>query len=117
MFATPTATGRVPPCPAGWSACTPLVLRILESGLPVFGFGERKTPQPFVDAFSTAVEQTSNDDGWAHMSGVAHYISNNSSFSPINHGYKKLGDLIRATELFEVDMRGTAMYIRDARRQ
>lgn len=137
---------------------TPLVLRILESGLPVFGFGERKTPQPFVDACSTfiytenlvpdredkpdspkrsakrsrnelrqdaalvkllrtAVEQTSDDDGWAHMSGVAHYISNNSSFSPINHGYKKLGDLIRATELFEVDMRGTAMYIRDARRQ
>ncbi|WP_197911645.1 PIN domain-containing protein [Kineobactrum salinum] len=27
------------------------------------------------------------------------------------------GDLIRATELFEVDMRGTAMFIRDARRQ
>lgn len=137
---------------------TPLVLRILESGLQVFGFGEKKTPQPFVDACSTfiytenlvsdredkpdspkqaakrsrnelrqdaalvkllrtAVEQASDDDGWAHMSGVAHYISNNSSFSPINHGYKKLGDLIRATELFEVDMRGTAMFIRDARRQ
>lgn len=137
---------------------TPLVLRILESGLPVFGFGEKKTPQPFVDACSTfiytenlvpgredkpdspkqaakrsrnelrqdaalvkllrtAVEQTSDDDGWAHMSSVAHYISNNSSFSPINHGYKKLGDLIRATELFEVDMRGTAMFIRDARKQ
>ncbi|MEQ9396300.1 NYN domain-containing protein [Haliea sp.] len=137
---------------------TPLVLRILESGLPVFGFGEKKTPQPFVDACSTfiytenlvpgredkpdspkqaakrsrnelrqdaalvkllrtAVEQTSDDDGWAHMSAVAHYISNNSSFSPINHGYKKLGDLIRATELFEVDLRGTAMFIRDARKQ
>ena len=137
---------------------TPLVLRILESGLQVFGFGEKKTPQPFVDACSTfiytenlvpgredkpdspkqaakrsrnelrqdtalvkllrtAVEQTSDDDGWAHMSSVAHYISNNSSFSPINHGYKKLGDLIRATELFEVDMRGTAMFIRDARKQ
>ncbi len=137
---------------------TPLVLRILESGLQVFGFGEKKTPQPFVHACSTfiytenlvpgredkpdspkqaakrsrnelrqdaalvkllrtAVEQASDDDGWAHMSSVAHYISNNSSFSPINHGYKKLGDLIRATELFEVDMRGTAMFIRDVRRQ
>lgn len=31
---------------------TPLVLRILESGLPVYGFGEKKTPQPFVDACS-----------------------------------------------------------------
>ena len=28
---------------------TPLVLRILESGLPVYGFGARKTPKPFVD--------------------------------------------------------------------
>jgi uncharacterized protein (TIGR00288 family) len=137
---------------------TPLVLRILESGLPVYGFGEKKTPKPFVDACSpfiytenlvpeteakpnttekhegrhknklrgdtaivkllrTAVEQTSEDDDWAHMSKVGHYISNNSSFSAINYGYKKLGDLIRATELFEVEMRndGTAMYIKATR--
>ena len=138
---------------------TPLVLRMLESGLPVYGFGEKKTPQPFVDACSTfiytenldsdkdeqspsskqqakksknelrgdaalvkllrtAVEQTSDDDGWAHMSKVNHYISNNSSFSPINYGYKKFGDLIRASELFDIEMRkdGTAMYIKDARK-
>ena len=31
---------------------TPLVLRILENGMPVYGFGEKKTPQPFVDACS-----------------------------------------------------------------
>lgn len=138
---------------------TPLVMRILESGLPVYGFGEKKTPQPFVDACSTfiytenltsekedksendkptpkksraelrkdtalvklirtAVEQTSEDDDWAHMSKVGHYISNNSSFSSINYGYKKLGDLIRASELFDVEMRndGTAMYIKDSRK-
>ena len=29
---------------------TPLVLRIRESGMPVYGFGERKTPQAFVAA-------------------------------------------------------------------
>ena len=65
----------------------------------------------------TAAEQTSEDDGWAHMSKVGNYISNNSSFSSINYGYKKLGDLIRATELFDVEMRkdGTAMYIKDFR--
>ena len=138
---------------------TPLVLRILESGLPVYGFGEKKTPKPFVDACSpfiytenlstekeektdepqtsakknktdlqrdtalvkllrTAVEQTSEDDGWADMSKVGHYISNNSSFSSINYGYKKLGDLIKASELFEVEMRkdGKAMYIKDVRK-
>lgn len=137
---------------------TPLVMRILESGLIVYGFGEKKTPQPFVDACSTfiytenlvhekedksdnrtiekknraelrkdtalvkllriAVEQTSEDDDWAHMSRVGLYISNNSSFSPVNYGYKKLGDLIRTTELFDVEMRkdGKAMYIKDARK-
>ncbi|MFK5914119.1 MAG: NYN domain-containing protein [Woeseiaceae bacterium] len=138
---------------------TPLVMRILESGLPVYGFGEKKTPQPFVDACSTfiytenlgsekedksenvkltpmksraelrqdtglvkllrtAVEQTSEDDDWAHMSKVGHYISNNSSFSSINYGYKKLGDLIRETELFDIEMRknGTSMYIKDSRK-
>ena len=31
---------------------TPLVLRIVESGLPVYGFGEEKTPKAFVDACS-----------------------------------------------------------------
>ncbi len=136
---------------------TPLVLRILESGFPVYGFGEKKTPKPFVDCCSpfiyvenliskeeetdtpqqpvkkskkslrmdtalvrllrTAVEQTSDDSGWADLSRVAPYLSNNSSFSPINYGYKKLGDLIRATELFDVEMRkdGKAMYIKDMR--
>jgi len=138
---------------------TPLVLRILESGLPVYGFGEKKTPKPFVDACSpfiytenlvseneektdapqqpvkkskkelrkntslvrllrTAVEQTSDDDGWAELGRVGHYISNNSSFSSINYGYKKLGDLIKASELFDIEMRrdGKAMYIKDARK-
>jgi hypothetical protein len=137
---------------------TPLVLRILESGLPVYGFGEKKTPQPFVDACSpfiftenlmpeeeksvnvkkttrkdktglrkdtslvrllrTAAEQSSEDDGWASLSRVGSYISNNnSSFSAINYGYRKLGDLIRASELFDIDMRdnGLHMYIRDVR--
>ena len=137
---------------------TPLVMRLLESGLPVYGFGEKKTPQPFVDACSTfiytenlanekmdkdspkpsakkgkvklrqdaslvkllrtAVEQTSGDDDWALMSKVGNYISNNSSFSSVNYGYGKLGDLIRATELFETDMRndGKSLYIKDARK-
>ena len=138
---------------------TPLVLRILESGLPVYGFGEKKTPTPFVDACSpfiytenlvsedkektdkpkqlvkknkneirmdtllvrllrTAVEQTSDDDGWADMSKVGSYINNNSSFSSINYGYKKLGDLVRASELFNIEMRrnGKAMFIKDVRK-
>lgn len=137
---------------------TPLVMRILESGLSVYGFGEKKTPQPFVHACSqfiytenleagpseengsadqvsrktrnelrgdtalvkllrTAVEQSAEDDGWALLGRVGQYISNNSSFSSVNYGYKKLSDLIKTSELFQVEMRnsGTAMYVKDGR--
>ncbi|MDH5601732.1 MAG: hypothetical protein OEY78_10560 [Gammaproteobacteria bacterium] len=52
------------------------------------------------------------------MGQVGSYISNNSSFSSINYGYKKLGDLIRVSELFEIEMRkdGKAMYVKDMRK-
>lgn len=137
---------------------TPLLMRILESGMPVYGFGEKKTPLPFVHACSpfiytenlqaepeekadkseavirrsrneirgdtalvrllrTSVEQTSEDDGWAHLGKVGAFISNNSSFSPVNYGYRKLTELIKASELFEVEMRNNnkVIYIKDAR--
>jgi uncharacterized protein (TIGR00288 family) len=101
---------------------TPLVLRILESGLPVYGFGKNKNEirmdTLLVRLLRTAVEQTSDDDGWADMSKVGSYINNNSSFSSINYGYKKLGDLVRASELFNIEMRrdGKAMFIKDVRK-
>ena len=137
---------------------TPLVMRILETGTPVYGFGEKKTPSAFVHACSqfiftehlqtdsgeqngnsgivtkrsrnelrgdtelvrllrTSVEQTSDDDGWAHLGTVGQYIANNSSFSPVNYGYRKLSDLIRVSELFTFETRNgsAAIYIKDAR--
>lgn len=136
---------------------TPLVMRILESGRQVYGFGERKTPAPFVQSCSqfiytenllakpedngasdppkksrnelrgdtglvrllrTAVEQVSDDDGWAHLGRVGQYITNNNSFSPVNYGFSKLGELLRASELFDIQMRnnGTTMYVKDGRK-
>jgi uncharacterized protein (TIGR00288 family) len=139
---------------------TPLVMRILTNGIAVYGFGEKKTPMPFVKSCSqfiytenlehndeeveevnsednskksrnelrqdtslvkllrTAVEQASGEDGWAHLGCVGQYISNKESFSPINYGYKKLGDLIRVSDLFEIQMRhkNSVMYIRDGRK-
>jgi hypothetical protein len=52
------------------------------------------------------------------MGQVWTYISNKSSFSPVNYGYKKLSDLIRATELFEMEKRSgdSAIYMRDTRK-
>jgi uncharacterized protein (TIGR00288 family) len=137
---------------------TPLVMRILTNGIKVYGFGEKKTPPPFVNACSqfiytenleyveidkdgselkpktkkmtkkelrgqsglvnllrNAVEKAANDDGWAHLGRVGNYISNNSSFSPINYGYSKLSELIRAIDLFDVDeSRGhSTLYLRN----
>ncbi len=135
---------------------TPLVMRILSNGITVFGFGEKKTPLPFVKACSqfvyteniesadenedtlkdnikktrnelrqdaalvkllrTAVEQSADDNGWSHMGRVGQYIANKTSFSPLNYGYKKLGDIIRVSDLFDIKMKnGTTMYVRDAR--
>lgn len=182
---------------------TPLVLRLRESGVPIYGFGNQKTPRPFVDACTTfifierlaqqdrddereaeveppakgrrgrgkaaapkaakevkgskdakdakdvkdakdtsdareserqnrnqlrqdaalvkllrtAAEQTAGDDGWSNMSKVTTYIRNNSSFASINYGYSRLSDLVRATELFKIEMRNndSVMYIKDAR--
>lgn len=36
--------------------------------------------------------------------------------SVVNYGYQKLGDLIRTSELFEVEMRGTVMVVRTVRK-
>ena len=137
-------------------------MRILTNGLKVYGFGEKKTPEPFVKACSlfiytenlensdgepekaentrkatkrsrnelrgeaglvtilrTAVEQTAEDDGWSHLGRVGQYISNNTSLSPINYGYKKWSDLIRVSDLFSIEMRNnnSVMYIKTKRKQ
>lgn len=138
---------------------TPLVMRILSNGITVYGFGEKKTPMPFVKACSqfiftenleqveeeekaentantkrsrnelrqdaglvkllrTAVEQNADEDGWSHLGLVGQYISNKTSFSPVNYGYKKLSDLIRVSDLFEIKMMNdnSGMYIKDSRK-
>lgn len=127
---------------------TPVVMRVQAEGIKVYGFGEKKTPKPFIAACSqfiftenlmsdaaenmesndtpkqaplkrkdgvnmrndkwlvnllqNAVEQTMEDDGWARLADVGQYINNNSSFSPINFGYKKLSSLIDAIDIFDV---------------
>ena len=79
---------------------------------------ELKCDTSLVRLLRNAVEMTSDDDDWAHMGKVGRYILNNSSFSAVNYGYKKLGDLIRATELFDEEIRGkSTMYIKDARKK
>jgi uncharacterized LabA/DUF88 family protein len=136
---------------------TPLVMRIRANGLKVFGFGETKTPMPFVNACSrflyleqigrpapndeataapavkrmsakelksdtklvsllrNAVEACADEDGWASLSSAGSHITNQTSFDQRNYGYKKLGDLIEATGLFDTEKRGSHTYLRDKR--
>lgn len=140
---------------------TPVVMRVQNEGIKVYGFGEKKTPKPFMAACSqfifteklmttatpdsetidvltapvrtsgkemrqdtwlvnvlrTAVEQTMDEDGWANLANIGQYISNSTSFSPINFGYKKLSNLIDEIDLFDVyvDEETKIMSIRDKR--
>jgi uncharacterized LabA/DUF88 family protein len=140
---------------------TRLAARIREEGLPVYGFGERKTPQAFVSAcdkfiytevlfageqesipehqsttnglkgdtklinlIRRAIEAASDENGWAKLSAVGTNIAKQSpEFDPRNYGYTKLGEVVRATQLFEIEKReagekhSKVIYIRDQRKK
>lgn len=140
---------------------TPLVMRLRAEGKRVIGFGERKTPSPFVNACTPflflnevvepeaiseekvevksepsatakglkcdtklinllrhAIEASGGDDGWASLAAVGNHMANQSSFDARNYGYQKLGDLIRAIDLFDTKMaeHGHQMYVMDNRK-
>ncbi len=139
---------------------TRLAARLRESGAQVFGFGERKTPTPFVNAcdvftyldalrvdgveavpsargsrepddarieagapgpdktaphalrgdtrlmnlLRSGIAGGADEDGWANLSNVGSTIRKQSpDFDSRNWGYAKLGDLIEAIGLFELE--------------
>ncbi len=140
---------------------TPVVMRVQAEGIKVFGFGEKKTPKPFMAACSqfifteklmrttnknidegniseapirksvkemrqdtwlinvlrNAVDHTMDEYGWANLADIGTYINNSTSFSPINYGYKKLSNLIKEIDLFDIafDDVSKQMSIRDKR--
>jgi NYN domain-containing protein/OST-HTH/LOTUS domain-containing protein len=110
---------------------TRLATRIREAGLLVYGFGEKKTPQPFVAAcdkfiyteilkpqeatpvgqsiaplepmLRAAVDASAREDGWSALSSVGSMIlKNNPSFDSRNYGCPKLGELVRKQTYLEV---------------
>lgn len=68
-----------------------------------------------VTLLRNAVESAIGDDGWSHLGSVATRIGNQASFDSRNYGYRKLIDLIEATQLFEFERRGTNYVLRDKR--
>ncbi len=146
---------------------TRLCARIRESGLQVYGFGEKKTPKAFVAAcdkfiyieilrkknadaaeddsrspettpkqarelrqdsrlvnlLRNACEDSADENGWSHLATIGLNLANKSSeFDPRNYGYKKLGDLVKAIGLFEINeisdknAPGKTIFIRDKRK-
>ncbi len=142
---------------------TKLAARIRESGLTVYGFGEKKTPTPFVSAcdkfiftevlraeeageetaapikrltaaelkrdrklirlLRDAADAASDESGWAHLGTMGSIIAKQSpEFDPRNYGYKKLGELVKATGLFDIEEQIThrgakAVYVRNRKRK
>lgn len=137
---------------------TRIAMRLREDGKMVLGFGQKKTPKPFVAAcdkfiyteilrepeeeshgreapkasatdlkgdrrvanlLRSAAEDAADEFGWAYLGSVGTNIANRQpDFDPRNYGYRKLGDLIKASGLFEIDERdspfnqGKQVYLR-----
>ncbi|MDQ7002872.1 MAG: NYN domain-containing protein, partial [Ghiorsea sp.] len=73
---------------------TPLVHRILEDGLEVYGFGENKTPKPFVNACSQFI-YTEKLDAAPSGNSIAN-VKKTKKMSPEN--LKKDTDLVKLLE-------------------
>jgi uncharacterized LabA/DUF88 family protein len=53
-----------------------------------------------------AIDANSDEDGWAELGSVgSNIVKQAPDFDPRNYGYKKLGELVKATELFDIDER------------
>jgi uncharacterized LabA/DUF88 family protein len=83
---------------------------------------ELKQDTKLVSLLRNAVEASSDESGWAQLGPVGSNIAKQSSgFDPRNYGYGKLGELVSATKLFDIEERqiGTtnskALYVRDKR--
>ena len=85
---------------------------------------ELKSESRLVSLLRNAVEAASDESGWAHLASVGSNIAKQSpEFDPRNYGYAKLGDLVAAIKLFDIEERqvGTTnskvKYIRDKRKK
>lgn len=85
---------------------------------------ELKQDTKLVNLLRTAVEASSDDSGWAHLAPVGSYVAKQlPEFDPRNYGYNKLGELVRATQLFDLEERTTkngqskAIFIKDKKKK
>lgn len=85
---------------------------------------ELKQDTKLINLLRTAVEASSDDSGWAHLAPVGSNVAKQlPEFDPRNYGYKKLGELVKATQLFDLEERATkdgqskAMFVKDKKKK
>jgi uncharacterized LabA/DUF88 family protein len=85
---------------------------------------ELKQDAKLVNLLRNAVEASSDDSGWAHLGTVGSNIAKQASeFDPRNYGYRKLGELMSATNIFQIEERtvgngpSKALYLKDKRKK
>lgn len=85
---------------------------------------QMRSDTKLVNLLRNAVEDSADENGWAHLGSVGRNIANKSSeFDPRNFGYSKLGELIKAIKLFDIDERSSeispakSIYIRDKKKK
>ena len=82
-----------------------------------------KRDSTLINLLRNAADASSDDDGWSPLGMVGTNIAKQSpEFDPRNYGYGKLGELVRATGLYDVEQRAQertarAIYIRPKRRK
>ncbi len=111
---------------------TRLCTRIRESGLVVYGFGEKKTPEAFRVACNefiftenlrqkstpaldvnkdkalkqqilNALNALSDDYGWAYLADIGNYIKKtNPEFDTRNYGFEKMSQLVKALKYIKI---------------
>jgi hypothetical protein len=87
-----------------------------ESLLQAAGRKALRGDNRLVQMLRNATDAATGDDGWAHLSQVRNQIGNQASFDPRNYGYRKLSDLVEATELFDVRRQNLTVFIRFKRK-
>ena len=85
---------------------------------------ELKQDTKLINLLKNAVEASSDDSGWACLAAVGSNIAKQASeFDPRNYGYKKLGELMSATNVFQIEERtvgngpSKALYLKDKRKK
>ncbi len=69
-----------------------------------------------INLLRAAIDSDGDDDDWASVARIGSIISNQASIDARNYGYKKLGDLIKAIDLFETKLlKNGQMVVRDKR--